>query len=133
MQLFKTYRPESTLRVYQCVFPVFMFIHGLVRLCNGRVDSFGNFLNTKGLIVGVGVAWIVTLTEIVGSILIVVGKYVQIICVLLICQLVVGIVMIHLESGWYVVGHSTGGIEFSVSLIVGYLLLAFSDTRLKKQ
>ena len=39
-----------------------------------------------------------------------------------------GIIMVHAGNGWFVVGGSTGGKEYSVLLIISFLFLAVTNS-----
>ena len=46
----------------------------------------------------------------------------------MIIELSMGIIMMHAGNGWFVVGGGTGGVEYSVLLIVSFLFLAFTHS-----
>ncbi len=102
-----------------------MFIHGAARISNGTIGGFGEFLTAQGLPLGVYLAWAITLFELVGSVLLAVGFYSWIISLIFAFHLAVGIYMIHLKEGWFVVGAGRNGMEFSIVLIVTLLAIAY--------
>jgi putative oxidoreductase len=42
-------------------------------------------------------------------------------------QLGMGIVLVHAENGWFVVGGGRNGVEYSVVLILGFVALIVSE------
>ena len=98
-------------------------IHGWARLLADAIIPFGGFLDAQGFPFGVGIAWGITLLEIVGTILIMVGsRYTPFLCLVFAAIYVAGIVMVHAPEGWFVVGLGRNGMEYSV-LLIGSLLM----------
>ncbi len=95
--------------------------HGMTRAVMDRVTPFGAFLDGVGFPFGIAWAWGVTLFEIVGGLALLIGFQRRLVCLLFIVQMLVGIVLVHWPNGWFVVGHGSGGMEFSVMLIAGLL------------
>lgn len=106
-----------------------MFIHGAARIGNGTVDDFGGFLSAQGIPLGFFVAWAVTLFELIGSVLLAAGFYSWIIALAFATQLAAGILMVHWQEGWFVVGAGRNGMEFSVLLILSFLAVALANYR----
>lgn len=105
-----------------------MFIaHAVVRITGGTVNQFGEFLESKGFIAGVVIVWILTAFEIVGGLLMAIGYYTRWMAAGFILILLTGIVLIHAELGWFVGEHGTGGVEYSVVLIAGLVVVAAAD------
>lgn len=104
-----------------------MFIaHAVVRITGGTVNQFGEFLENKGFIAGVVIVWILTTFEIIGGLLMAFGYYTRWMAAGFILILLTGIVLIHAELGWFVGEHGTGGVEYSVVLIAGLVVVAAS-------
>ncbi len=106
---------------------VIFISHGLARFYYQSIPGFGQFLSSSGLPFGLALAWMVTIGEIISGSLLVLGKFVRYCCIfhaLVICG---GIAMVHLSKGWFVVGHGSGGIEYSV-LILAVLFLLFRES-----
>jgi putative oxidoreductase len=53
-----------------------MLIHGIARIYFGIVDDFGEFLTLNNFPLGFYLAWAITSFEIVGSVLLAIGRYV---------------------------------------------------------
>lgn len=119
----------TALLFIRVVIAAMMFIHGATRISNGTVDDFGGFLGSQGFPLGFYLAWAITLFELVGSVLLAVGFYAWIIALLFALELGVGVAMVHWKQGWFVVGAGTGGMEYSVLMIVCFLATAFANYR----
>lgn len=103
-----------------------MIIHGIARISAGGVTPFGEFLTTNGLPVGFYLAWTITVFEIVGGLALAFGYFAWVLAVLFALHLLVGIILVHAKEGWFVVGSGRNGVEYSVFLLVSFLLVAFS-------
>jgi len=105
---------------------VLMMIHGVARIYFGTVDDFGEFLTLKNLPLGFYLAWAITMFEIVGSVLLAIGRYVAPLAIIFAVHLLCGILLVHLKEGWFVVGAGKNGAEYSVLLIAVFITLAVS-------
>jgi putative oxidoreductase len=103
-----------------------MFIHGVTRISNGTVGGFGEFLTAQGFPLGFYLAWGITIFELVGSTALAVGFFAYIIALIFALHLATGIYLVHAKNGWFVVGAGTGGMEYSVLLIAGFITIAIS-------
>lgn len=104
-----------------------LMAHGIIRIYADTVGGFGEFLNAKGLFLGGIVAWGITAFEIIGGALLAAGFLKKWLCAGFIIMLTMGIFMVHMNNGWFVVGYSTGGAEYSVLLILCLLLIASTE------
>jgi len=95
------------------------------------VAPFGGFLEGQGLPGGFYWAAAITGFEIAGSILLLAGRLVAPLSLLFSMLYVMGIVLVHARSGWFVVGLGRNGSEFSVLLIVCLLAVALQHVRAK--
>ncbi|MFN3312087.1 MAG: DoxX family protein [Hyphomonas sp.] len=102
-----------------------IFIHGAARIAAGGVAPFGGWLETQGFPMGIAWAWAVTVYELAAPVLIILRRFVSLLCLGHAGILALGMVMVHLPSGWFVVGLGRNGMEYSVLLIVCLLALAF--------
>lgn len=96
-----------------------MVIHGVARIRLGGVTGFGSFLTEQHVPLGTAVAWVLTLVEIGGGVLLALGYGVLWLCAWFAVQLAVGIALVHFKEGWFVVGAGRNGMEYSVVLIAG--------------
>ena len=116
-------RPLVVLRV---ALGLLLGIHGVYRALAGGVEPFGSFLTASGLPLGLAVAWLITVFEAFGSLLLVAGRFLSVVIPGFLLILSAGIVMVHAREGWFVVGGGRNGTEYSVLLIVALLVVLFS-------
>lgn len=114
----------TILRVY---IALTMIIHGVARIYAEGVLPFGEFLNMQGFPLGLYLAWAITIFEITGGIVLMIGYFIPILAVVFAVQLAVGIILVHASSGWFVVGLGRNGMEYSVLLIVSFLCMAYAN------
>jgi len=103
-------------------------IHGVARTLNGTVGSFGGFLESWGFPAGVALAWAITITEVLGGTLLAVGICVRPLALWFALQIAAGIVMVHAQHGWFVVGAGTGGAEYSALIIAALISVTLTDS-----
>lgn len=108
-------------------------LHGI--FTDNDVNDFGNlFLNKIGFApFGIFIAWGVVISQIITSLLLITNKIVKISCIINIIILIFGIITVHFEEGWYVVGAGRNGMEFSFILIVALFTIIIQDKRTEKQ
>ena len=94
------------------ILAIIFITHSLARVYNGTVIDFGEkFLDSKGFApIGLFLAMMVTAFEFVGSILLIINRFVSIVSLIFIVQMCFGIVLVHLQNGWFVVGSGAGGV-----------------------
>lgn len=102
--------------------------HGAARIILWTVPGFGAFLDARGFLVGVPLAWIVTIGEIVSGTCLAVGYNVRYFVLFHLTVLVTGIFLIHLPQGWFTVGQSSGGVEYSLLLIAVLVYIYSAST-----
>lgn len=103
---------------------IVFFLHAIVRIINGSIPQFADFLNGKGLVIGTAIVWVLTVYEILGSILLALNTGTRWLCAGFIIILITGIILIHAGLGWFVGEHGSGGVEYSFILILALLLIA---------
>lgn len=113
----------QSLHALRIMVSIAMMAHGFQRVYFGTVAGFGGFLNAKGFLVGVPLAWGITLFELIAGLALMLNFFTRWISVIWAAQLVMGIILVHASNGWYVVGPSTGGVEYSLLLIVSLCVL----------
>ena len=115
---------------------VIFLVHSVAGMFNNGINDFGNlFLNQVGFApVGVPLAWAIKLSHIALAFSLLTDKYLKVMSIITIIILIVGIFMVHLKDGWFVVGGGRNGIEFNFLLIMALLTIIYPDamTSLKK-
>jgi putative oxidoreductase len=99
--------------------------HGAARIYFGSVGDFGGFLDSQGLMIGLAIAWIITIGEIISGALLIFGLLVKYLVVFHGLIILSGIFLVHLHNGWFTLGHGQGGVEYSV-LILAVLVYLYS-------
>ena len=110
--------------IFRTCVPLLLITHGVTRISNGTVGGFGEFLSGNGFPLGFFIAWGITVFEIFGGLSLILGYFVRWICAVFILELATGIILVHANNGWFVVGGGTGGMEYSVLLIVSFFVIA---------
>jgi len=119
-------RHSQGLTAVRITLAILLFIHGATRLRLGTVDGFGEFLAGNGIPFGAGVAWFVTVFELVATPLLAMGRWVSPIAWVFAIIYACGIWLVHWSQGWFVVGAGSGGMEYSVLIIACLLGLAWA-------
>lgn len=101
----------------------FIAAHGWARLLSGGVIPFGGWLETQGFPSGVWIAGSITAFEILATPLYAVGIRVLPLSAAFSAIYLVGIWLVHLPAGWFVVGLGRNGAEYSVLLITCLMLV----------
>ena len=123
-------RAMQALRV---VVAILLFIHGAARVASGGVGGFGEFLTASHIPAGPAVAWLITLIELIGTPIMAWGIAVRPLALWFAVELVMGIVLVHAPSGWFVVGGGRNGMEYSVLLIAVLLAQAWAAPALTRE
>lgn len=127
MKNFPFINQVTALKLMRIFTSLFIAAHGAIRLYEGTVIGFGEFLNSKGFFIGVLIAWVITIFEIIGGSLMALGFFKKWIAGVFIIELIMGIILVHAQNGWFVVGYQTGGMEYSVLLILSLILIASGE------
>lgn len=125
-------QPSLSIAILRMAMGLVFIAHGVARLVDYSLPGFGAFLESKGLPLGFYLAWAITLFEIIGGLLMVFRKFVLVFCFVEIIILLTGIVLVHMQNGWFVVGKTLGGIEYSVVLIVVLVGIMISERQAGK-
>ncbi len=121
-------RQRQAWLVLRLVLALLIGMHGLARVWYGAVAPFGQWLDGQGLAAGMAIAVAITVLEIVGAVLLVLGRALVLLCPALAAVYAVGIALVHAPAGWFVVGLGRNGAEYSVLLIACLLMLAWQAT-----
>lgn len=100
-------------------------LHGAARLYYMSLNDFGAFLDSQGLMIGVFIAWFITIAEIIGGFLLMIGYKIKYVLLFNFLVIIGGIVLVHFKNGFFVVGHGQGGVEYSL-LILSVLIVLYS-------
>lgn len=108
---------------------IIFLVHSLAGMFNNGINNFGNlYLNQVGFApVGLPLAWAVKLSHIAVAFSLFTDKYLKATSFITIFILIVGIFMIHLKEGWFVVGGGRNGVEFNVLLIMALLTIVYPN------
>ena len=90
-------------------------IHGL--MFPAKLSGFGNYLSSVGFPLGIALAWAIMFVQLGSSVALFFNRFVVPACICHIIVLVTGIILIHADDGWFVVGPGRDGVEYSVMLI----------------
>ncbi len=109
---------------------VIFLIHSIAGMFNNGINDFGNlFLNKVGFYpIGVPLAWLIKLSHIGFVFSLFTNKYLKFTSIITLFILIVGIVMIHLKDGWFVVGGGRNGVEFNFLLIMCILGVLYPNS-----
>jgi putative oxidoreductase len=128
----KTFNSTLIMRFAVSIIFLSHSLHGIFTKTD--VNDFGNFfLNKIGFApFGVFIAWAVVISQVITSLFLMLNKYTKIACIINILILLVGIVTVHFQEGWFVVGGGRNGMEFSFLLICVLLAILFPQGFEKK-
>lgn len=103
---------------------IILLTHSVFAIFNNGVNDFGNlYLNQIGFApFGVFLAWSIKLSHVVAAVLLLINKYVKPAGFVTIFILIMGIILVHFQEGWFVVGGGRNGVEYNFLLI--FVLLA---------
>ncbi len=119
-------RAAQGLEALRITAAILILIHGVYRLAAGLVVPFGTWLDSIGFPFGYGWAMAVTLYELVGPALMLARRWTSVAALGHAAILTLGMVLVHLPAGWFVVGGGRNGMEYSVLLIVSLLAIAWA-------
>jgi len=108
---------------------IILVMHSVPGMFNNGINDFGNlYLNQIGFApIGVLLAWIIKLSHLGAAICIIIEKYIKPLGIVTILILVTGIIMIHFQEGWFVVGGGRNGMEFNILLIAAIITIMFPN------
>jgi putative oxidoreductase len=123
-----TLRLQQALAIQRVSVAVFFMAHALVRVANGTIPRFAEFMRQRGWPAATEVVILITLVEVVCGLLLILDRHTRLAAVPLAAIALGGIVIIHWENGWFVGEHGTGGMEYSVALLVALLVVFAVDS-----
>lgn len=129
MSLDNLFKPSSSIAALRMMMGIIFILHALVRVYNNTLPGFGEFLDSKGFPFGFYLAWAVTLFELIGGVLMFLRIFVRFFCIGEIVILITGIVTVHAENGWFVVGRTLNGVEYSIVLITVLIAIFIAERK----
>lgn len=96
--------------------------HGIPKLLGGAGSTAG-FFAQLGVPLPTVAAWGITLLEVGGGLLLILGALVVPVALLFTVHMLTGIALVHAANGWFVVGPGQGGSEFNVLLAAASIAL----------
>jgi putative oxidoreductase len=108
---------------------VILIMHSVSGMFNNGVNDFGNlYLNAVGFApIGLILAWLIKISHLVAAILLLINKFIKPAAIITIFILIMGIIMIHFQEGWFVVGGGRNGMEFNFLLIFVLVAIMFPN------
>ncbi|WP_343694196.1 DoxX family protein [Flavobacterium sp.] len=108
---------------------IILLTHSVFGMFNNGINDFGNlYLNQIGFApFGVFLAWSIKLSHIIAAILLLLNKYVKPAGFVTIFILIMGIVLVHFQEGWFVVGGGRNGVEYNFLLICVLLAIMYPN------
>ena len=106
---------------------IILLVHGMGGMFNNGINDFGNlYLNQIGFApIGLILAWVIKLSHVLCAICLLINKFIFWPAIITIIILLMGIILIHYNEGWFVVGGGRNGLEFNFLLIFVLLSLIF--------
>lgn len=108
---------------------IILLTHSVFGMFDNGINDFGNlYLNQIGFApFGVFLAWSIKLSHVMAAVLLLLNKYVKLAGFVTIFVLIMGIVLVHYQDGWFVVGGGRNGMEYNFLLIIVLLAIMFPD------
>lgn len=115
--------------ILRAALAVILLTHSVHSLLTLDVNNFGNlYLNEIGFApFGVPIAWAVKLSHVVCAVLLILNKYIRPAAIVTIFILLMGIILVHLPEGWFVVGGGRNGVEYNFLLICVLLFVMYPN------
>jgi putative oxidoreductase len=108
---------------------VILLTHSVFGMFDNGVNDFGNlYLNQIGFApFGVFIAWLIKLSHVVAAILLIANKYIKMAGFVTLFVLIMGIILVHFQEGWFVVGGGRNGMEYNFLLIIVLLTVMYPN------
>lgn len=123
---------NSTL-ILRIAVAIILLTHSVFGIFDNGINDFGNlYLNQIGFApFGVFLAWSIKLSHIVAAVLLLANKYINFAAIITILVLIMGIILVHFQEGWFVVGGGRNGMEYNFLLICVLLAIMFPNGIIK--
>lgn len=99
---------------------IVFFVHGYSKLFGGIPQTI-NFFSSLNIPLPGFFAYVVSILEFFGGILLIIGVIVSLISILLAIDMLVAILLVHLKNGFFI---NNGGYEFTLTLLAALVTLA---------
>jgi putative oxidoreductase len=108
---------------------IILLTHSIFGIFDNGINDFGNlYLNQIGFApFGVFIAWSIKVSHIIAAILLILNKYIKLAGFVTIFVLLMGIILVHFQEGWFVVGGGRNGVEYNFLLIIVLLAIMYPD------
>lgn len=108
---------------------IILLTHSVFGMFDNGINDFGNlYLNQIGFApFGVFLAWSIKLSHVVAAVLLIWNKYIKLAGFVTIFVLIMGIVLVHYQDGWFVVGGGRNGMEYNFLLIIVLLAIMYPN------
>jgi putative oxidoreductase len=106
---------------------IILLTHSVFAIFNNGINDFGNlYLNQIGFApFGVYIAWLIKLSHVIAAVLLILNKYIKLAGFVTIFVLIMGIILVHFQEGWFVVGGGRNGMEYNFLLIAALLAIMY--------
>lgn len=106
---------------------IILLTHSVFAIFNNGINDFGNlYLNQIGFApFGVFIAWLIKLSHVIAAVLLILNKYIKLAGFVTIFVLIMGIILVHFQEGWFVVGGGRNGMEYNFLLIAALLAIMY--------
>lgn len=113
---------------------IILLTHSVFGIFDNGINDFGNlYLNQIGFApFGVFIAWSIKLSHIIAAILLILNKYLKLAGFVTIFILIMGIILVHFQEGWFVVGGGRNGMEYNFLLIIVLLAIMYPQGLAKR-
>lgn len=114
---------------------IILLSHSVIGMFNNGINDFGNlYLNQIGFApYGVFLAWLIKVSHVIAAILLLANRYVKLAGLVTILILLMGIILVHFQEGWFVVGGGRNGMEYNFLLIMVLLAIMFPNGFVKSK
>lgn len=108
---------------------IILLTHSIFGIFDNGINDFGNlYLNQIGFApFGVAIAWSIKLSHVVAAVLLIWNKYIKLAGFVTIFILIMGIILVHFQEGWFVVGGGRNGVEYNFLLIIVLLTIMYPN------
>lgn len=108
-------------------------MHAVPGMWNGGIQHFGTYLDQKGFApLGLWVAWMVKLSHLAAAVCLLLNRWLLWACLITMLLLGIGLLMVHLPHGWFVVGGGHDGVEYTLLVIAALWAILQPNLKTRK-